>query len=164
MQTDESIQISFRVNDKEVRVHVDPDELLVDTLRNKLGLTGVKKGCGEGECGACTVLMDGMPVVSCLLPSVKAEGRNITTIEGISKNDSLHPLQQAFLETGAVQCGYCTPGMILSAKSLLDRKPNPSNQEIRDALSGNICRCTGYKQIEEAVKLAAETLSKGSNS
>lgn len=130
-------------------------------LRDYLGLTGTKEGCGEGECGACTVLLDGVAVVSCLLPAAKAEGREVTTIEGLAQGQKLHPLQEAFISEGAVQCGFCTPGMILSAKALLDSNPRPTKDEIKEALSGNLCRCTGYSQIVRAVEKAAEVMAKG---
>lgn len=140
-------------------MEVSVDETLLEVLRSKLKVTGVKKGCGEGECGSCTVLLDGKPVVSCLLPAVKVAGRQVLTIEGLAQGEDLHPIQEAFLEAGAVQCGFCTPGMILSSKALLDECPDPSREEIRQALSGNICRCTGYVQIQEAVQLAGRKMS-----
>ena len=144
--------IRVTVNDMDYEVAVKPNQTLVDMLREELGLTGTKNGCGEGDCGACTVILDGTPVNSCLILAMQADGRTITTIEGVEGKDSLHPLQQAFMEKGAVQCGFCTPGMILSAKSLLDENPSPSEEEIREGISGNLCRCTGYLQIIDAVK------------
>ncbi len=150
--------IHFTLNGKETAVAVEPFEMLADTLRDRLNLTGTKKGCGQGECGACTVIMDGDAVNSCMVPSVKAEGTSVITIEGLEENGKLHPIQQAFVDAGAVQCGFCTPGMVLSAKALLDRKPDPTREEIRTALAGNICRCTGYVKIEEAVELAAKAI------
>lgn len=156
MITDNTLFIKFRLNGELTSVQILPEETLLQVLRDKLDIKGVKKGCGEGECGSCTVLLDGQPVVSCLLPAAKAANRNVITIEGVSEGWKLHPIQEAFLEAGAVQCGFCTPGMILSAKALLDRCPSPSEEEIRTALSGNICRCTGYVQIQEAVKIAAQ--------
>jgi carbon-monoxide dehydrogenase small subunit len=150
--------LTFTLNGAATRVEVEPGELLLDVLRRKLFLTGTKKGCGEGECGACTVLLDGNPVLSCLLPAMKAQGRAVTTIEGVGNEQGLHPVQESFLEKGAVQCGFCTPGMVLSSKSLLDRQPKPSEEEIKQALSGHLCRCTGYVQILEAVKDAAEKM------
>jgi carbon-monoxide dehydrogenase small subunit len=153
--------LDFTLNGRATRVEVRPDDLLLDVLRARLGLTGTKRGCGEGECGACTVLLDGRPVDSCLLLAAKVQGRAVTTIEGLAEGERLHPLQEAFLEAGAVQCGFCTPGMVLSAKALLDRSPDPGEEEIKAALSGNLCRCTGYVQIIEAVRLAAARLSGG---
>lgn len=152
--------IKFTLNGEETRVEIEPGELLLDVLRRRLFLTGTKKGCGEGECGACTVLLDGRPVLSCLLPAMKVQGRLVTTIEGVGDEEALHPLQDSFLEKGAVQCGFCTPGMVLSSKSLLDQHPNPSVEEIKQALSGHLCRCTGYIQIVEAVKDAAEKMAR----
>lgn len=147
-------EISFRVNGNRETVHAYPMERLLDVLRQKLGLTGAKEGCGEGECGSCSVLMDGVLVNSCLVPVLQAAGSEIVTIEGVAV-DRLHPLQQAFLECGAAQCGICTPGMVLAAVHLLNRKPEPTIEEIREGLSGNLCRCTGYMQIFEAVSHAA---------
>ena len=136
-------------------MHAHPMERLLDVLRERLRLTGVKEGCGEGECGSCSVLIDGMLVNSCLVPVLQAEGSNIITIEGIAAGDTLHILQQAFLQCGGAQCGICTPGMILAAVHLLNRNPEPTLEEIREGLSGNLCRCTGYTQIIEAVAEAA---------
>jgi carbon-monoxide dehydrogenase small subunit len=150
-------RIVLNVNHKEYPVEVAPDDLLVDVLREKLGLTGTKKGCSTGDCGACTVIMDGRAVTSCMVLAVSAEGKAITTIEGLQADGQLHPIQQAFLDHHAVQCGYCTPGMVLSAKALLDVNPNPSEDEIRQAISGNLCRCTGYQKIVEAVQAVAVT-------
>jgi carbon-monoxide dehydrogenase small subunit len=152
-------QLSLTVNGEQYELQVESETTLLDFLREFLGLTGTKKGCNEGDCGACTVLMDGEPVNSCMLLAVAAEGREVITIEGIAKGRELHPLQKAFVEKGAVQCGYCTPGMVLSAKSLLDENKQPTEEEIRQALSGNLCRCTGYAKIVEAVKAAAEELN-----
>ena len=149
--------LTMMLNGESVTVEVEPFEILVDVLRDKLGLTGTKIGCNEGECGACTVIMDGQAVLSCLLPAMKAQGREVVTVEGLSRGDELHPLQQAFIEKGAVQCGYCTPGMIMSAKALLDENPQPSAEEIEEALAGNLCRCTGYFQIVEAIEAAVES-------
>ena len=154
--------LTFTLNGEATRVEVEPGELLLDVLRRKLFLTGTKKGCGEGECGACTVLLDGDPVLSCLLPAMKAQGRAVTTIEGVGNEQALHPIQESFLEKGAVQCGFCTPGMVLSSKSLLDRQPKASEEEIKQELSGHLCRCTGYVQILEAVKDAAEKIAQAS--
>jgi len=145
------------LNGEEVTVQVKPSALLVEVLRDQLELTGTKVACGEGECGSCTVLLDGKPVNSCLVPALKAQGREVLTVEGLAPLGELHPLQKAFVEHGAVQCGYCTPGMLMSAKALLDRNPHPTEEEIRVAISGNLCRCTGYAKIVEAI-LAASTL------
>ncbi len=149
METKSAIRI--KVNGKWQTLNVLGTDLLVDVLRDHLGLTGTKKGCGKGDCGACTVLMDTLPVNSCLVLAVQADGREVLTIEGLGEK-GLHPVQKAFVEKGAVQCGYCTPGMVLSAKALLESNPMPSDEEIRRAISGNLCRCTGYIQIVEAIK------------
>lgn len=152
--------IELHVNGHNYEVAVNPRDLLIDVIRNKIGLTGSKKGCGEGDCGACTVLIDGKPELSCIKLAIACQGQKITTIEGLAQEDgSLHPLQQSFVDHGAVQCGFCTPGMIMSSKALLDRNPNPTQQEIKHELSGNICRCTGYKKIIEAVEAAAQVWS-----
>ncbi|MEW6275985.1 MAG: (2Fe-2S)-binding protein [Bacillota bacterium] len=152
--------LKFVLNGEEVEVMVAPAETLLDVLRKKLLLTGTKKGCAEGECGACTVLLEGKPVNSCLVLAMKAHGKTVMTIEGLSATGELHPIQEAFLEAGAVQCGFCTPGVILSAKALLDREPAPSDEEIKNELAGHLCRCTGYIQFLEAVKRAAVKLGK----
>ena len=144
-------EISFQVNGKLVAVQAYPMERLLDVLREELGLTGTKEGCGEGECGSCSVLMDGVLVNSCLVPALQAKGVNITTVEGLVEDERLHALQQAFLDCGGAQCGICTPGMILAALHLLGKKPQPTIDDIREGLSGNLCRCTGYAQIIEAV-------------
>ncbi len=149
--------IHFEVNGQEVTLEVDADELLVDVLRNKLGLKGTKTGCRAGECGACSVIMDGKVVTSCLVPAMRADGSRITTIEGLEKEGELHPLQKAFVEKGAIQCGFCTPGMLLSAKDLLDHNPRPSLEEIKTAISGVLCRCTGYQKIIHAIQSASES-------
>jgi carbon-monoxide dehydrogenase small subunit len=149
------ITIKIDVNGEAYKVAVAPYHTLCDVLRDRLGFTEVKKGCGSGECGACTVLVDGKAVNSCLMLAVKANGRQITTIKGLSKDGKLHPLQEEFIKHGAIQCGYCTPGMIMAAKALLDSNPHPSEQEVREAISGNLCRCTGYQQIVEAIMAAA---------
>ncbi|WP_407314406.1 (2Fe-2S)-binding protein [Desulfosporosinus sp. SB140] len=150
------INIELVVNDKHYALEVDPRERLLDVLRNHLGLMGTKEGCGEGECGACTVILDGKTVNSCLVLAPQAHGSVITTIEGVGNRRAPHPVQKAFVEVGAVQCGFCTPGMVLAAKNLLDKNPHPSEAEIGVAMSGNLCRCTGYDKILRAVKLAAE--------
>lgn len=151
-------EIEFTVNGRKRKVLVRPKDLLLNVIRDELGLKGTKYGCGTGECGACTVLLDGRPVLSCLTLAVAADGRNITTIEGIGTDENLHPIQQAFIDAGAIQCGYCTPGMIISAKALLDRNPNPTEEEIRQAIKGNLCRCTGYVKIIAAIQLAAKRM------
>ena len=148
--------VSFAVNGELRNVRVHPMERLLDVLRNELGLTGAKEGCGEGECGSCSVLMDGLLVNSCLVPVAQADGSNVVTIEGVAARSLLHPLQQAFLESGGAQCGICTPGMILAAVHLLEKKPQPTPAEIREGLAGNLCRCTGYTQIFEAVAKAVQ--------
>lgn len=153
--------LTMNVNGKDVTLEIEPDELLVEVLRDRLGLTGTKVGCEEGECGACTVLLDGKAVVSCLLPAMKAQGRKVETVEGLAAEGKLHPLQRAFIDCGAVQCGYCTPGMLMSAKALLDENPSPSEEEIREAISGNLCRCTGYRKIVEAIKAASSSATGG---
>lgn len=146
---------SFTVNGSEYEVIVEPHMLLVDVLRDGLGLIGTKYACGAGDCGACTVLIDGRPAFSCLTLAATAVGKSIVTIEGLAEGGELHPLQQAFVDAGAIQCGFCTPGMILSAKALLDENSEPSRDEIKRALAGNLCRCTGYVKIVEAVEVAA---------
>lgn len=148
------VPMQITVNREEHDLHVKPNRTLVDVLRNDLGLTGTKKGCGMGKCGACTVLMDGRPVHSCLILAPQADGREILTIEGLAGREP-HPLQSAFVEKGAIQCGYCTPGMILTAKALLDVDPNPGEDEIKSAIAGNLCRCTGYNKIVEAIQACA---------
>ena len=150
------MRISFKINGKKVSVDVAPEARLLDIIRDELGLTGTKEGCSKGECGACSVIVDGELVNSCLFPASQAEGRVITTIEGLSRGDKIHPIQKAFIDEGAVQCGFCTPGMVLAAKVLLDKKRNPSEEDIKKALSGNLCRCTGYTKIKNAVKKAAK--------
>jgi aerobic carbon-monoxide dehydrogenase small subunit len=154
------LRIFFTLNGKTLEIEVKPWETTLEVLREQLGLKGTKEGCGIGECGACTILVDGLAVDSCLMPAPKLDGRNVETVEGLRQGEALHPLQEAFLSKGAVQCGYCTPGMLMSAKALLDRNPNPERNELVDALSGNLCRCTGYVQILEAAEEAAETLGK----
>ena len=147
-----NVKVSFVINGKKEEREIPPNISLLELLRDHLGLTGAKKGCEIGECGACTVILDGRPVYACLVLAPKVDGKEIITIEGIGEEGKLHPVQKAFLTHGAVQCGFCTPGMILAAKALLDEKPNPSREEIEDAISGNLCRCTGYLQIVEAIE------------
>ena len=155
--------ITFTLNGVEYTVTVKNSMRLLDVLRETLGMTGTKEGCGEGECGACTVIVDGRAVNSCLYPALEIHGRKVTTIEGLhGPQHRLHPIQEAFVDNGAIQCGFCTPGMILSTKALLDSNPEPSDKEIREALQGNLCRCTGYVQIIEAVKVAAQKLKERS--
>jgi len=154
-----NIQIEFELNGHKTSINSAPNRTLLDVLRDDLGLTGAKDACGgEGECGACTVFMDGKLVNSCIVFIGQVEGRTVITIEGIADPNELHPLQKAFVEAGAVQCGYCTPGAILSAKALLDRNSRPTEAEIRESLSGNLCRCTGYTKMVTAVQLAAEKM------
>jgi aerobic carbon-monoxide dehydrogenase small subunit len=148
-------EVSFLLNGEERKLLAHPMERLLDVLRNELGLTGTKEGCGEGECGSCSVLLDGMLVNSCLVPVAQAGGASVVTIEGISTHNLMNPLQEAFLECGGAQCGICTPGMILAAVHLLEKKPAPTLADIREGLAGNLCRCTGYMQIFEAVSKAA---------
>jgi aerobic-type carbon monoxide dehydrogenase small subunit (CoxS/CutS family) len=149
------------VNGKTSDVDAAPDTALLYVLRNDLALNGPKYGCGLGECGACAVLIDGEPQLSCLLLAVECAGRNVETVEGLARGAELHPLQAAFADLGAAQCGYCTPGLLMTAKALLEREPNPSRERIREAVSGNLCRCTGYQQIFEAIEEAAKRLEAG---
>lgn len=152
--------LKFTVNNEYLELSIKPSELLIDVLRDRLNLTGTKKGCAAGECGACTIIMNGVAINSCIVPAIRTQGAVIETIEGIGAPGSYHPLQQCFIDHGAIQCGYCTPGMIMSAKALLDKNPRPTKKEIREALAGNLCRCTGYIKIEKAVEQAAEIISK----
>jgi carbon-monoxide dehydrogenase small subunit len=152
--------VRLTVNDEAYDLVIEPDRTLLDVLRTELELTGTKTNCLEAECGVCTVLVDGRAVNSCTMLAVTVEGRRITTIEGLAKDGALHPLQQAFIDHGAVQCGYCIPGMILSAKAFLDETPAPDAADVREALAGNLCRCTGYQKIVEAVLAAAEVMRK----
>lgn len=152
----EQIKIQFNLNGNDVSVTADPNKRLVDFLREDMGMTSVKEGCGEGECGACTIIYNGKAVTSCLMLAGQADGSTIVTLEGVSENGQLNYIQQAFVDAGAVQCGYCTPGMVLSAKALLDKKPNATDEEIRRAMSGNLCRCTGYSKIIKAVEMARD--------
>lgn len=150
--------LRIKINGQPLQLEVSPSTSLLDVLREHAGLTGAKLGCGRGECGACTVILNGKAVASCILPAMEAMNASVETIEGLSKDGELHPLQQAFIDHGAVQCGYCTPGMIMSAKALLDKNTNPSEDEIKEAIGGNLCRCTGYVKIVEAIKAAAEVI------
>lgn len=143
--------LKLNVNGELFELEIPAHRTLLDVLRNDLGLKGTKEGCGAGECGACTVLLDGEPVNSCLVIALQADGRRVTTIEGLTEGERLHPIQEAFIQHGAIQCGFCTPGMILSAKALLERNPNPDEREVREAIVGNLCRCTGYQKIVEAI-------------
>jgi len=147
--------LHLRINGADHELEAHPAERLVDVLRHQAGIVSVKEGCGTGQCGTCTVLLDGRPVVSCLTFAGDAIGREITTVEGLSRDGEMHPLQEAFLAHGAVQCGFCTPGMLLAAKALLDENPTPSEEEIRRGLVGNLCRCTGYQKIIEAIQAVA---------
>jgi carbon-monoxide dehydrogenase small subunit len=149
--------IVLNVNGIQYNINIETHRTLVEVLRDTLGLTGTKKSCNEGECGACTVLMDGKPVASCLVLAVAAQGKEITTIEGLSHGEQLDPVQEAFVKHTAIQCGFCTPGMVMAAKALLDENPRPTPAEVRKAISGNLCRCTGYQQIVDAIMAAAET-------
>ena len=151
----EPVEISMKVNGKPYKLKVYPNRTLLSVLRDDLKLTGAKEGCGIGECGACTVLLNGKPVYACLVPIGKADGGEVETVEGLSHNGELHPLQEAFIEAGAVQCGYCTPGMIMSALHLLRSKKDITPQDAKEAISGNLCRCTGYVQIVDAIVLAS---------
>lgn len=156
--------IQLTINGQPIEAAVAPNQTLVQFLRDDMGLTGTKHGCGLGDCGACTVILDGKAVNSCLVLAVQANGSDVLTIEGLAENGNLHPLQQAFVDKGAIQCGFCTPGMILSAKALLDEKPNPTEPEIRTAISGNLCRCTGYQKIVEAIGEASNVIRGGEES
>ena len=147
--------IEFMVNGREAQSSVGGNQTLLELLREHLDLTGTKRGCGSGDCGACTVLIDGQPVNACLVLAAEVDGRDITTIEGLGPDDRLHPLQQAFVDYNAVQCGFCTPGMLLTASALLDENPDPTDEEIRHYLQGNLCRCTGYGKIVQAIQAAA---------
>ena len=151
-------RVTLAVNGKKYDIEVEPYSTLADCLRDELGLTGVKASCYQGDCGACTVLVDGKPVLSCLMLAVQADGKNITTIEGLSEQGRLHPIQEAFIEHHGMQCGFCTPGMILSAKALLDRNSDPSEQEVREAICGNLCRCGSYPKIIKSILAAAKKM------
>jgi carbon-monoxide dehydrogenase small subunit len=153
--------IKLTINKIEYKVDIDGNIRLIDLLRDKLGLIGTMEGCGEGECGACTVIMDGETVNSCLVMAFQANGSNITTIEGLEENGELHPVQQAFMDEGAVQCGFCIPGMVLSTKALIDKIPHPTRDEIREGISGNLCRCTGYNKAIDAGERAVRYIEEG---
>lgn len=153
--------VKFIVNGRSYEIPIEPQMTLVEVLRDKLDITGTKISCGAGECGACTVLIEGKPVLSCLTLAITAREKNILTIEGLAKGNDLHPIQKAFIDNGAIQCGFCTPGMILTTKALLDENSNPTRREVRKALAGNLCRCTGYVKIVDAVLAAAEEMRKG---
>lgn len=148
--------IEIILNGESIRVAVSAEETLLETLRNKLGATEVKNGCGKGDCGSCAVLLDGKAVNSCLTLALQADGREVTTLKGLGNDKNPHPLQKSFIDHGAVQCGFCTPGMIISAKALLDKNAQPSREQIREAISGNLCRCTGYKKIIDAISSATQ--------
>ncbi|ATW27835.1 (2Fe-2S)-binding protein [Candidatus Formimonas warabiya] len=150
------MQITFHVNGKLYKIDVDPRKRLIDILRDNLNLTGTKEGCGEGECGSCTVILDGKAVNSCLVLAAQVRDKEVITVEGLAQNGVLDPLQKSFIGHGAVQCGYCTPGMLMSAKALLMKNPHPTEKEITDAIAGNLCRCTGYNKIIAAIKNVAE--------
>lgn len=151
--------INFTLNGREVSAEVESNKMLLQVLRDTFQLTGTKEGCGQGECGACTVLVDGISIDSCLYPAFEADGKSVTTIEGlVGEGNKLHPVQEAFVENGGIQCGFCTPGMIMSAKALLDENPDPTDEEIKKGISGNLCRCTGYIQIVDSIRKAARSL------
>jgi len=152
------VRMTLRVNGEEQEVLFHSYKTLLEVLREELGLTGTKHGCELGECGACAVLVDGEPLLSCLELALQCEGRHIETVEGLQQGDKLHPLQSAFADLGGAQCGYCTPGILMTAKALLEREPNPSRERIREAVSGNLCRCTGYQQIYESIEEAARRM------
>jgi len=153
--------IQFKLNGVDTEAYVEDNVTMVNFLRQQMHLPGTKRGCGEGECGACTIMLDGEPVTSCMMLAVEANNHDIVTIEGIAKDGVLHPVQKEFIDKWALQCGFCTPGMIMSAVALLGRNPNPTEYEIRDAIAGNLCRCTGYAKIVEAIGAAAEVIRKG---
>ncbi len=156
------VEITLKINGIPYTLGVLPQRTLVEVLRETLGLTGTKKSCNEGECGACTVLMDGKPVASCLVLAIDAQGKEIVTIEGLAEGEKLHPIQEAFLKHGGIQCGFCTPGMVMSAKALLDENPMPTPVDVRKGISGNLCRCTGYQQIVDSIMAASRMTDKRS--
>ena len=153
--------LQMKVNGRQRDLLVAPYYSLLDTLRDELQLTGTKKGCDEGDCGACTILLDGKPVTSCLILALSAQDAEVTTIEGLATPEALHPVQQAFIERGGLQCGYCTPGLIMAATGLLQENPSPTDEEVKFAIGGNLCRCTGYTKVVEAIQLAAERMGSG---
>lgn len=153
-----ALTITMTVNGQNRALAIEPNETLLNVLRERLGLTGAKYGCGIGECGACTVLLDGKPVLSCQLLAVTCDGKSVVTAEGLSKGKEVHPMQEAYVDEGAVQCGFCTPGMVISSVALVREKPIPSTEDIKEALRGNVCRCTGYENIINAVKTGAEQM------
>jgi aerobic carbon-monoxide dehydrogenase small subunit len=157
----EKKKITFILNGKRHELHIQPWRTLLEMIREDLGLTGTKEGCGEGECGSCTVMMGGKTVNSCLVPAAEADQMEITTIEGLAEGDTLHPIQEAFVNHSGMQCGFCTPGMIMSAKELLEGNPNPNEAEIREGIAGNFCRCTGYTKIVESISAAAKVMRGG---
>jgi carbon-monoxide dehydrogenase small subunit len=158
MREIESQEILLSVNGETLEVEIEPQMTLLEILREKLYLTGAKEACGEGDCGSCTVLIDGKAVLSCIYLAVEAQGKKIETVEGLGKPGDLHPVQSAFIEHGAIQCGFCTSGMIMAGKGLLDEKPRPSRQEIRTAIGGHLCRCTGYVKIVDAIEAASKKM------
>jgi aerobic-type carbon monoxide dehydrogenase small subunit (CoxS/CutS family) len=157
----QTIPVSFILNGRPQEIEVEPHELLLDVVRERLGLTGTKRSCDVEVCGACTLLVDGRPISSCTTLALEVRGRSVLTIEGLAENGKLHPLQQAFIDHGGFQCGFCTPGMILSAKALLDENPDPNEEELKHFMHGNICRCTGYKKIIESIMAAAKLMREG---
>ncbi len=157
-RAEQTIPVTFTVNGKQHEMDVEPHELLLDVVRNRLGLTGAKRSCDMQVCGTCTLLLDGRPVSSCTLPAFEARGRDILTIEGLAQQGKLHPLQQAFIDKGGFQCGFCTPGMLLTAKTMLAENPKPTKEEVIQYMEGNLCRCTGYKKIVESILAAAEKM------
>ena len=159
----QTLPISFTLNGKLQELDVEPHELLLDVIRDRLGLTGAKRSCDVQVCGACTLLVDGRPVSACTTLAFEVRGRSVMTIEGLAENSKLHPLQQAFIEHGGFQCGFCTPGMILAAKALLDQNPRPTEEELKHFMHGNICRCTGYKKIIESIMAAAKNISEAAH-